>query len=1094
MTLPSNLPTSFRTSAHAFAEELRTVFASGIPAQPEDQLKGPVQVLLRAVKPRVVTASESPVYEVEGRPDIGVSVQGALCGHVELKAPGFGARTAHFRGRDKAQWEKFKALPNILYTDSIEWALYRSGEAEGEIVRLGNLIERGAAAVDDSDLAQLLTLLQDFLSWEPVVPADAPALARMLAPLCRLLRADVLVAVQREESALHRLCGEIRDYLFPHVRDAEFADIYAQTLTYALLLARLSGETDLTTATAADRLDSGHGLLAETLRVLTVRAAREEIETPVNLLERVIGAVDPKRLARRGDPWLYFYEDFLAAYDARLRRSYGVYYTPQQVIHCQVALASELLTERFDKPLTFADEGVVFLDSSAGTAAYPIAAIESSLQLAEARFGAGMVPAMATRCAQNVYGFELLVGPYAVAHLRLTNLLTAAGATLPEEGIHMYLTDTLESPHTDPPRPPLMAERLTTEQRRARYVKAQVPIFVCMGNPPYFREEGEDRNRGKWVRDGDPNVPYEQPILRDFTEPAIAAGASRFVANLYNLYVYFWRWTLWKMFENPNASGRGIISFITASSYLRGPGFIGMRQKMREAFDELWIIDLEGGSRSPRPTENVFAIETAVAIAIGVRLDRTRPEVPCTTRYTKITGTRDEKLAQLNSIRSFNDLQWVECSDDWQAAFVPVGVGAFFTWPLLSDLFPWQVPGIKFHRTWPIGETAEVLQERWRALVSARPEERGVLMHETDTRGIQGRYQSLIPPKDTLPSISRLTIDDRPLTPQRYALRSFDRRWMLPDIRLCDRPRPPLWFSYGPNQIYLTTLMTNPIGIGPAAVACSNIPDLHHFRGSWGGKDAIPLWRDTAGRQPNLPRHLLETLRGFYETSVSAEDFFAYTYAILSAPAYVETFSEELSIPGPRLPVTRDPVLFQRGVALGRQLLWLHTYGERFVPSGQRRSQIPAGSARCTTSIPTTAIGYPDTVKWEADRLYIGSGEFRPVSEAVWEFSVSGFFVVQNWIKSRLRDRTGRRSSPLDEIRPTAWTADLTQELLELLWVIEQTIAVQPALNTLLADVLGAPLFSAVDFPQPTPAERMAPGNERDDDDAQQQLLEDLPS
>jgi hypothetical protein len=360
---PSNLPQNFRTAAHTFADELQTIFASNIPGQPEDQLKPPVQLLLRAAKPRVITVSESPVYEVGGRPDVGVSVQGALCGHVELKAPGLGARTSRFRGHDKTQWEKFKALPNVLYTDSVEWALYRSGEAVGQVVRFGDLIANGSAALDDDDVAQLNILLQDFLSWQPIVPTNAPALAKMLAPLCRLLRADVLVAAEREESALHRLCGEIRDYLFPHVTDAEFADIYAQTLTYALLLARLTGETELTTASAADRLDSGHGLLAETLRVLTVRAARDEIETPVSLLERVIGAVDPERLARRGDPWLYFYEDFLAEYDPKLRKSYGVYYTPQQVIQCQVALASELLTERFEKALTFADEEVVFLDS-----------------------------------------------------------------------------------------------------------------------------------------------------------------------------------------------------------------------------------------------------------------------------------------------------------------------------------------------------------------------------------------------------------------------------------------------------------------------------------------------------------------------------------------------------------------------------------------------------------------------------------------------------------------------------------------------------------------------------------------------------------
>ncbi len=890
MTLPVNLPAGFRAAAQRFADELRANFAAGIPAQPEDQLKAPVSALIRAVTANVLTRTEAQVHDLGGRPDIGVSVRGALCGYVELKAPGFGARTNRFRGRDKDQWEKFKALPNVLYTDSVEWALYRSGKHQPEespvVIRFDDLIERGSAALDNTALARLHTILLDFLSWEPIVPTTAPALAEMLAPLCRLLRTDVLAAAEREDSALHRLCGEIRDYLFPHVTDAEFADIYAQTLTYALLLARLSGETDLTATSAADKLDSGHGLLAETLRVLTQRAARAEIETPVSLLERVIGAVDPDRLTRRGDPWLYFYEDFLAAYDPKLRKNFGVYYTPQQVIQCQVALASELLANRFGKPLTFADEGVVFLDSSAGTAAYPIAAIESALRLVEARFGAGMLPAMATRCAQNVYGFELLVGPYAVAHLRLTNLLASAGATLPADGIHMYLTDTLESPHTDPPEPPLMAERLTAEQHRARLVKAQVPVFVCMGNPPYFREEGEEdeaRTRGKWVRFGDQNVPNERPIIKDFTEPA--GGHAK---NLYNLYVYFWRWTLWKMFENPQAAGPGIVSFITASSYLRGPGFVGMRQKIREAFDEIWIIDLEGDNVGPRKTENVFEIQTPVCIAVGVRYAREKRNALACVRYTRLTGTRDEKYARLAEIRSFDDVQWRDCFTGSQEPLWPIPPASWGRSPLLTDLWPWQGCGAKFERNWPIAETRELLERRWRLLLEAPLEQKRRMFREDDDRTVQRQYIALRPPRDRLPAIASLPANAPPLEIVRYGFRSFDRRYAIADNRIGGRLNPSLWKAHGESQTYITSLLTGVLGKGPAIVASANVPDLHHFRGSFGGRDVIPLWRDDAASQPNIPSTLLDVL----STSIgatTAEDFFAYTYAVLGAPNYVET-------------------------------------------------------------------------------------------------------------------------------------------------------------------------------------------------------------
>ena len=265
----------------------------------------------------------------------------------------------------------------------------------------------------------------------------------------------------------------------------------------------------------------------------------------------------------------------------------------------------------------------------------------------------------------------------------------------------------------------------------------------------------------------------------------------------------------------------------------------------------------------------------------------------------------------------------------------------------------------------------------------------------------------------------------------------------------------------------------------------------------------------------------------------TAEDFFAYTYAVLSAPGYVETFSEELTVPGPRLPVTRDAALFTRAVALGRRLLFLHTYGERFVPEGGRRGQLPSGAAKCVKGIPTSPDKYPEKFSWEetgsgdipvavpkarsaksnsnaganaeprrlskevrasgacgdGDRnvaapcgiLRVGAGEFAPVSRAVWEFSVSGYEVVKGWLGFRMKQRSGRKSSPLDEIRPAAWTAALTTELLELLWVLEATVAAQPELNALLSEILAAPLFTAADFPTPTAAERSAPGEQQEE-------------
>lgn len=291
----------------------------------------------------------------------------------------------------------------------------------------------------------------------------------------------------------------------------------------------------------------------------------------------------------------------------------------------------------------------------------------------------------------------------------------------------------------------------------------------------------------------------------------------------------------------------------------------------------------------------------------------------------------------------------------------------------------------------------------------------------------------------------------------------------------------------------MTSLLSGVLGVGPAASASAYVPDLHHFCGR-GAKDVIPLWRDAQASQPNLPAHLLAELGSQLGEGVSVEDFLAYTYAILSAPDYVSTFSEELTVPGPRLPITTDAALFRQAVAHGRKLVWLHTYGERFVPAGQQPGRIPAGAAKSLKGIPTAPDAYPETFGWVADVndasqgvLQVGAGQIAPVSLAAYEFNVSGYEVIKSWLAFRMKQRSGRKSSPLDDIRPNVWTADLSQELRQLLWVVEATVALQPELNALLATILAGQTVAADQLSPPTASERCAPGDE--DDAAQVSLI-----
>jgi len=1076
-------PVDFLTALQKFGSELTTKFNLPIKFNPEDQLKGPVKDLVsfagQMLKLNVNSVTEAQLEDIAGRPDIGVTVKSLLTGHIELKAPGKGADTRKFKGADKQQWNKFQDLPNIVYTDGNQWALYRNGERIGKLIRFcGDITTDGKESVDTNDANTLFALLRDFFYWEPIVPTSPKVLAEMLAPITRYLRADVLTNLHDPDSSLSALAADWRKYLFPDADDNQFADAYAQTLTYALLLAKFEGLDELSLQRASKTLQTGHLLLSATLKILGDDAACKAIDVPINLLERFITAIDVQVLMKKAksDLWLYFYEDFLAAYDSKMRKDRGVYFTPVEVVKTQVKLIDELLRTKFDKEYSFTDSNVITLDPAAGTGTYIITALEYALDRISDEKGPGIRASAATMAANNIHAFELLVGAYAVAHLRITQQILLEGGTLPDDGAHVYLTDTLESPHEVPPQYPMLYKQLGEEHKRAQKIKASIPVFVCMGNPPYDRqqiepeEENPEKRKGGWVRFGDEGV-ENSGILQDFLKPLATGGLGLHAKNLYNDYVYFWRWALWKVFESK--PGPGIISFITASSYLRGPGFAGMREVMRRTFDELWIIDLEGGNLGARKTDNVFVIQTPVAIAIGVRYESSNSETSTNVHYTKIEGTEEEKLAILNTITNFDGLKWRECPSDWAAPFLPVSDKAYWDWPIITDIFPWQENGMQFKRSWPIGETKEVLKARWKKLLVEK--DRRAAFKETRDRKINKTYPSLKNSVVKDVAVSKLLPNAVMPTPLQIAYRSFDRHWALVDSRLGDFLRPSMFRTHSENQIYMTSLLTEVLGKGPSAVATSIMPDLHHFRGSFGGAHVIPLWWDTSGTLPNLTDGVLLLLTEAYGKTINAEDIFAYCHAILATTKYVETFWEELTIPGPRIPITKDYKRFEQLSSLGRKLVWLHTYGERFVPPGMKPGTVPQGTARCKIGTPAIPADYPNEFSYDyaTQELHLGKGIFNHVRPEIWEFSVSGFEVVKSWLSYRMFERKGKKSSTLDDIRPETWQFD--NELLDLLWVLDATVDLMPEVTAAFEGVLESDLFDAQDFPMPSDTERKGP-------------------
>jgi Type ISP C-terminal specificity domain len=359
----------------------------------------------------------------------------------------------------------------------------------------------------------------------------------------------------------------------------------------------------------------------------------------------------------------------------------------------------------------------------------------------------------------------------------------------------------------------------------------------------------------------------------------------------------------------------------------------------------------------------------------------------------------------------------------------------YWSWPALTDVFPRQMSGAQLKRTWPIGVTPEVLHARWRRLLSLPEKERRNAFGPSRDRDIDSTPADLLDGQTRLAALACLASDAACPPPVRYGYRPFDRQWVLPDARVGDFMRPTLWRSAGPQQVFLTSMLTNVLGPGPAAVATRDLPDLDHFRGSFGARSVIPLWLDAAATRPNVSDVWLDLLSARYGRRVAPTEVMAYCYALLSAPSYTRQFAEELRTPGPRVPLVVDAATFSRAVGLGQKLLAVHTY-----------QSVTPGRARVVHE-----VGAPPPTRFRYDAaqacVWLGDGCFGPVTADVWASSVSGYPVVRSWLRRRVR-RSAK--SPLDAIGPVAWDARLTRELLELLWLIEYTLELGPELDAVL--------------------------------------------
>lgn len=583
---------------------------------------------------------------------------------------------------------------------------------------------------------------------------------------------------------------------------------------------------------------------------------------------------------------------------------------------------------------------------------------------------------------------------------------------MPASGLNLYVADTLEDPYSASKTQLSYTLQLIAKQRQqANAVKRERNIQVCIGNPPYKDHAG---GMGGWIEAGsDPAT--NLPPLNAFK----LEGNGRHERHLSNLYAYFWRWATWKVFRSTNHpdvrdGGSGVVCFITATGYLSGPGFRGMRQYLRSTCSHGWIINVTPEGKQPPSKNAVFNIETPVAIAMFLRRPDTDADVPADIRYIDVNGTRGEKFERLAHLQ-LSDPGWQQARTGWTDSFVPAGSDTWDQYPAVDDLMPWRANGVLAGRGWVYGPSKDILEERLRDLVN-----------ESDpsvksTKFGEGRDASLTKTKtplfgddvetDTLtPFNSTVIITDPKIV--RVGYRSFDRQWLIADKRLIIQPSPDLWHARIPGQVlrsssiqsfrsqgqglfsrrsFLTSTISAAV-VEAGRFLCCILTERLTWPQVWSRHcEPNSIWASPR-RCCVLPRCSLlapRVRRAFFRRSQDPGR---------ASPHYNE-------------PRTMDP---SRSTRKAHRLA-SHVRGSGRTPSGKISVQegVQPGAAH---PVYATSVGnsMPSSVDYdpESEILRLGEGRWTGVTQEVRDYTVGGANIIDSWTGYRLARPKGKRRSP----------------------------------------------------------------------------------
>jgi hypothetical protein len=1014
-----------------------------------------LQALIESMEPEI-SATNEPKREKCGAPDYIVSRADAPIGYIEAKD--IGKPLDAIEGEEQLKRYR-QGLHNLILTDYLEFRWYVRGEHR-LTARLARVAEKGGLKAVKQGAEEVAALLREFLHSRVAIINNPRELAVRMAALARLIRITILEIFADENSggALHAQMEGFRRVLLHDLTEAQFADMYAQTIAYGLFAARCNTKTDgpFIREQAAYDLPKTNPFLRRMFSHIAGPDLDERLDWIVNDLTAVLERTDMPailkdfgRSTRREDPVVHFYETFLTAYDPKMREARGVYYTPEPVVSYIVRSVDHILKKDFGLKDGLADAAkikmkdaagevekeihrVLILDPAAGTGTFLHQVIHQIYDTLCTRgqqgAWAGKNGYVARHLLPRLFGFELLMAPYAVAHMKLGLLLDQTGYDFgSDERLRIYLTNTLEEALQLRDLPPF-TRWLAEESNAAADVKADVPVMVVLGNPPYSYESV---NTGQWI----------STKIRDYYQIDGQSLNERNPKGLQDDYVKFIRFAQWRIEQ----TGYGVLAFVTNHGYLDNPTFRGMRRSLMQTFDEIYILDLHGNSKKKEKhpdgskDENVFDIQQGVAIGIFVK--RQSAEKDCSVvRHAHLWGHREicGKDDQKETIPVSGKYVWLRENDiettDWTSLkpqspfylFVPQDtnlLAEYDNYWELSKIHVLSSVGIATSRdNLTIQDSPTALLNVVKRFASLPPEE----ARQTFALGNDGQDWKVI--------LAQRDINEKPISAafiKKILYRPFDFRFIYYTGKtrgFVSRPRYEIMrHMLQPNLAIYVGRQGQAVGIDQwDLLFCGNsIEDYNLYRR--GNNACFPLYLypdlEKSGlfaesklngahgnRHPNLASSFINDFasrlkltfvpdgKGDRLKTFGPEDVFNYMYAVFHSPAYRNRYAEFLKIDFPRLPLTSDPGLFRILCDLGGELVSLHLLEKHPAP---------------VTGFPMAGDGTVKAVRYAepgqgsgAGRVWINKTQyFEGVPPEIWAFHVGGYQVCQKWLK----DRKGRQ-------------------------------------------------------------------------------------